>query len=111
MGRRLPILRPRIGAAGWQASCRTSARRRGRAQAAPGAGPTEAMASGSRLGVVVAAMAFGVACANGSGRGLPDRPMLGIGQYQVESIRSRATLEGVERMVEITESGTRLLDS
>ena len=59
----------------------------------------------------MAAMAFGAACAHGPGRGISDRPMLGVGQYQVESIRSRATLEGVERMVEITESGTRLLDS
>ena len=69
------------------------------------------MASGERVGVLVAAMAFGAACAHGSGRAASDRPMLGVGQYQVESIRSRATLEGVERMVEITESGTKLLDS
>ena len=59
----------------------------------------------------MAATAFGIACANGSRRGLSERPMLGVGQYQVESIRSRATLEGVERIVEITESGTRILDS
>jgi hypothetical protein len=69
------------------------------------------MASGERVGVLVATMVFGAACAHGSGRGASDRPMLGVGQYQVESIRSRATLEGVERMVEITESGTRLVDS
>ena len=37
--------------------------------------------------------------------------MLGIGHYQVESIRSRATLDGVDRVVEISESGTRLLDA
>jgi hypothetical protein len=69
------------------------------------------MASGSGVGVLVAAMAFGAACAHGSGRAASDRPVLGVGQYQVESIRSRATLEGVERMVEITESGTRVVDS
>jgi len=69
------------------------------------------MASGSRVAVLLAAMTFGVACAHGPGRGFSDRPMLGVGQYQVESIRSRATLEGVERIVEISEIGTRLLDS
>jgi hypothetical protein len=37
--------------------------------------------------------------------------MLGIGHYQVESIRSRATLDGVDRIIEISESGTRMLDS
>ena len=37
--------------------------------------------------------------------------MLGVGHYQVESIRSRATLDGVERVIEISESGTRLLDA
>jgi hypothetical protein len=37
--------------------------------------------------------------------------MLAEGHYQVESIRSRATLEGVERVIEISESGTRLTDA
>ncbi|HEX9573344.1 MAG TPA: hypothetical protein VF994_04570 [Myxococcales bacterium] len=60
---------------------------------------------------LVAAAAFGVACAHGPGAGSSDRSMLGVGQYQVESIRSRATLDGVERVIEISESGTRLLDA
>jgi hypothetical protein len=69
------------------------------------------MASGSRVTVLLAAMLGAVACAHGSGAGLSDRPMLGVGLYQVESIRSRATLDSVERVVEISESGTRLLDA
>jgi hypothetical protein len=53
----------------------------------------------------------GVACAHGAGAGAGDRPMLSVGLYQVESIRSRATLDGFERMIEISESGTRLTDA
>src|SRR5712672_1863840 len=69
------------------------------------------MASGWRVAGLLAAAASGVACAHGSGAASSERPMLGVGQYQVESIRSRATLDGVERVVEISESGTRLVDS
>ena len=68
------------------------------------------MASGWRVAGVVAAVFGGVACAHGPGAAPSDRPVLGVGHYQVESIRSRATLDGVERMVEISESGTRLVD-
>ena len=69
------------------------------------------MASGWRVAGLFAAVVGGVACAHGSGAASSDRPMLGVGHYQVESIRSRATLDGVDRVVEISESGTRLLDA
>ena len=69
------------------------------------------MASGWRVAGIVAAVFGGVACAHGSGAESSQRPMLGVGHYQVESIRSRATLDGVDRIVEISESGTRMLDA
>lgn len=69
------------------------------------------MASGWRVAGLVAAVSGGVACAHGSGAESSQRPMLGVGHYQVESIRSRATLDGVDRIVEISESGTRMLDA
>jgi hypothetical protein len=69
------------------------------------------MASGWRAAGLLAAVFGGVACAHGPGQVRPDRAVLDVGHYQVESIRSRATLDGVERMVEISESGTRLVDS
>jgi len=59
----------------------------------------------------VAAAFGGVACAHGPGTASSDRPALAVGQYQVESIRSRATLDGVDRVIEISEAGTRLLDA
>jgi hypothetical protein len=37
--------------------------------------------------------------------------MVGAGKYAVESIRSRAQLDGVDRLIEISESGTRLTDA
>ena len=69
------------------------------------------MASGWRVAGLLAAALGGVACAHGPAGAGSDRPMLAEGHYQVESIRSRATLEGVERVVEISESGTRLTDA
>jgi hypothetical protein len=68
------------------------------------------MASSGRISVLIAATLSGVACAHGPGVAA-DRPALSAGQYQVESIRSRAALEGAERLVEISESGTRLVDA
>src|SRR5689334_17244208 len=81
----------------------------GRAGAAPRT--RRSMASGWRVAGLVAAVSGGVACAHGSGAESSQRPMLGVGHYQVESIRSRATLDGVDRIVEISESGTRMLDA
>ena len=69
------------------------------------------MASAWRVAGLVAASLGGVACAHGAGTGASERPLLAAGQYQVESIRSRATLNGIDRMIEISESGTRLVDA
>src|SRR5438067_1853484 len=69
------------------------------------------MASAWRVAGLVAASLGGVACAHSAGTGASERPLLGAGQYQVESIRSRATLNGIDRMIEISESGTRLVDA
>jgi hypothetical protein len=68
-----------------------------------------AMASGWRWLAAAALCAGPLACAHGSRSS--ERIALTIGQYQVESIRSRATLDGVDRMVEISESGTRMVDA
>ena len=68
------------------------------------------MASGWRAAGLVAAALGGVACAHGTGSAGSERPLLMVGQYQVESIRSRATLDGVDRTIEISESGTRIVD-
>jgi len=69
------------------------------------------MASGGRLSVLVAATLGSVACAHGPGVAGADRAILAAGQYQVESIRSRAALDGADRLVEISESGTRVVDA
>ncbi|HWE23286.1 MAG TPA: hypothetical protein VG496_05030 [Myxococcales bacterium] len=65
----------------------------------------------AKLCVVVAAAIGGVACAHGAGTSGEGRVVLPAGQYQVESIRSRAALDGVDRMVEISQSGTRIVDA
>ena len=69
------------------------------------------MAAG-RVGAVVAMVlgTSGFACAHAGARPV-ERPALGAGKYAVESIRSRASLDGVEQIVEISEQGTRLVDS
>lgn len=50
-----------------------------------------------------------VACAHVGGQ-REGRPQLNAGKYAVESIRSRATLDGVDQVIEISEQGTRLVD-
>lgn len=64
-----------------------------------------------RAGRAVMALALaGVGCAHvGSSRS--DPPALAAGKYAVESIRSRAQLDGVDQLIEISETGTRLTDS
>jgi hypothetical protein len=37
-------------------------------------------------------------------------PAVAAGKYAVESIRSRATLDGVDQVIEISEAGTKLVD-
>src|SRR5207244_11886687 len=53
----------------------------------------------------------GVACARGAARAGAQRPVLRVGHYQVESSGSRVTVDGVERVIEISECGTRLRDA
>ena len=67
--------------------------------------------AGGRVGAVVVALlgTSGLACAHLGSR--PEKPALAAGKYAVESIRSRATLDGVEQVIEISEQGTRLVDS
>jgi hypothetical protein len=66
------------------------------------------MATGWRWALAAALCGSPLACAHGSLSG--DRATLTPGHYQVQSIRSRATLDGAERIVEISESGTRMVD-
>ena len=69
------------------------------------------MAFGRSVAVLLAVAAGGFACAHGPAAGGSERPVLAAGHYQVESIRSRATLDGVDRLIEISETGTRLTDA
>jgi len=64
------------------------------------------MTSG-RLGVAFV-LAAGIGCAHVSSR--PEKPSLAAGKYAVESIRSRAQLDGADQFIEISETGTRLTD-
>jgi hypothetical protein len=60
------------------------------------------------LAVVVGTGGF--ACAHLGSR-TNERPALAAGKYSVESIRSRAQLDGKEQLIEISETGTRMLDA
>jgi hypothetical protein len=64
---------------------------------------------GARVGVALV-LAGGIGCAH-VGASRPDVPALAAGKYAVESIRSRAQLDGVDQLVEISETGTRMTDS
>jgi hypothetical protein len=68
------------------------------------------MAFGWKVALVAGA-AIGAGCAHGSKGQGSGSPLLSVGHYQVESIRSHATLDGVDRVIEISEAGTRLVDS
>lgn len=67
------------------------------------------MAAG-RGGAVVAVALAGLGCAH-LGGARAEQPAVGAGKYAVESIRSRAQLDGVDRLIEISETGTRLTDA
>jgi hypothetical protein len=68
------------------------------------------MASGWGRWPLAAALCVGpLACAHGQAAG--ERGGIAVGHYQVESIRSRAVLDGVERIVEISEAGSRMVDA
>jgi hypothetical protein len=59
--------------------------------------------------VALVAVVAGLGCAHvGSHQ---ERPSLMAGKYAVESIRSRAQLDGVDRLIEISEQGTKLTDA
>jgi hypothetical protein len=64
-----------------------------------------------RLGLVGALFGATFACAHGGSRPSAERAALPLGHYQVESIRSRANLDGVDQFVEISEVGSRLVDA
>ena len=68
------------------------------------------MALGRMAAVAVVGM-LGVACAHLGGAKAADKSALNAGKYAVESIRSRATLDGVDQIIEISEAGTKLVDS
>jgi hypothetical protein len=69
------------------------------------------MAAG-RLGAVLVAVVCsgGFACAHLGSRA-PERASLAAGKYSVESIRSRAQLDGSEQLIEISETGVKMLDA
>src|SRR3954467_8614225 len=51
------------------------------------------------------------ACAPGGVRPASEPATIALGHYQVESIRSRANLDGIDNFVEISEVGSRLVDA
>jgi len=59
---------------------------------------------------VAFALAAGTGCAH-VGTSRLDAPALKAGKYSVESIRSRAQLDGVEQLIEISETGTKMTDA
>jgi hypothetical protein len=62
-----------------------------------------------RWAVLLSAAACGAfGCAHASARGSASAA-LGAGRYAVESIRSRTTLGGREQLIELSETGTRVL--
>src|SRR3954470_24893705 len=64
-----------------------------------------------RMVAVGAMFAATFACAHGGVRPSAERAALSLGHYQVESIRSRANLDGIDKFVEISEVGSRLVDA
>ncbi len=60
--------------------------------------------------VLLALAAAGLACAHGNPRGA-ESTALAAGRYAVESIRSRATLNGQEQFLEISETGNLVVDA
>jgi hypothetical protein len=67
------------------------------------------MAAAGRVGVVFV-LAAGIGCAH-MGASRPGKPAIVAGKYAVESIRSRAQLDGLEQLIEINETGTKLTDA
>ncbi len=65
--------------------------------------------AGGRFGLATLLVA-GIGCAH-LGASRPETPLLGAGKYAVESIRSRAQLDGVDQLIEISETGTKMTDA
>lgn len=64
-----------------------------------------------RMVAVGAMFAATFACAHGGVRPASEPGTIALGHYQVESIRSRANLDGIDKFVEISEVGSRLVDA
>jgi len=62
-----------------------------------------------RVGLALV-LGAGIGCAH-LGASRPDKPILAAGKYAVESIRSRAQLEGTDQLIEISETGTKMTDA
>jgi hypothetical protein len=66
---------------------------------------------GGRVAAVMGFAVLGMSCAHaGAQHETAQKPSMVAGKYAVESIRSRAALDGVEQVIEISEAGTRLVD-
>ena len=61
-----------------------------------------------RVGAILVLVA-GFGCAHVGSRA--EKPAIVAGKYAVESIRSRASLDGVDQLIEISEVGTKLTDA
>jgi hypothetical protein len=68
---------------------------------------------GTRLGAGLVLSFTFVACAHVNGHRGDEgpKPSIVAGKYAVESIRSRAQLDGIDQVVEISEGGTKLVDA
>jgi hypothetical protein len=62
-----------------------------------------------KVAVALFTVAGSLACAH-TGQQRAERPALAAGKYAVESIRSRATLDGIDQVFELSEAGTRIKD-
>jgi hypothetical protein len=67
------------------------------------------MAAG-RVGAVLLILG-GLGCAHVGSSPMERATKLGTGRYAVQSIRSRAALDGVEQILELSEQGTKLIDA
>jgi hypothetical protein len=64
-----------------------------------------------RVGAGFLVAVLGMSCAHVSAQqDAGAKPQIVAGKYAVESIRSRAALDGIDQMIEISEAGTKLVD-
>jgi hypothetical protein len=64
-----------------------------------------------RMGAGLLVAVGGMACAHVGSKAAAEKPALVAGKYAVESIRSRASLDGIDQIIEISEQGTKLVDT